>query len=235
MQPNDFNPLESARPDKEEKLLILGRLVEASNYANDCGRNHSDFAVGLSFFNYKGVSQTALQWLVCQRLIEHRYETTVQGGDKRIFCEAPDTKLTDKSCFAISNSGREIFERLKQEALGEISDQDSEKSEPHAEGNNILPTWCPVTRVLKIAGMVVKHFKWPAPNQEMLINAFAELGWPERVDDPLPPNGVSPKRRLHDTIKCLNRNQINSLIKFRGDGTAQGARWEYRPETTDQE
>lgn len=91
------------------------------------------------------------------------------------------------------------------------------------------PEWCPTTRVLKIAGKVVKHFKWPAPNQEMLITAFAELNWPDQIDDPLPQTNVCPKRKLHDTIKCLNRNQIHPLIKFRGDGTGLAARWEFRP------
>ena len=221
-------------PDREVKLLILGRLVEASNYANDCDRNRWDFAVSLSFFSGKGVSQSAMRWLVCQRYIEHRYEVTVNEGEKRIFCEAPDTVLTDKSCFVVSESGREVFEHLKHESLREVSNQVSGKSERQAE-EKILPNWCSITRVLKLDGHVVKHFKWPAPNQELLINAFAEQGWPERLDDPLPPSDVCPKRRLHDTIKCLNRNQVNKLIKFRGDGSAQGARWEHRPQTTDQE
>ena len=92
-----------------------------------------------------------------------------------------------------------------------------------------VPEWCPTTRVLKMSGKVVKHFKWPAPNQEILINAFAELNWPDQIDDPLPRTAVCPKRKLHDTIKCLNRNQAHPLIKFRGDGTGLAARWEFRP------
>ena len=36
-----------------------------------------------------------------------------------------------------------------------------------------------------------------------------------------------PKRRLSDTIKCLNRKQANSLIHFRGDGTGEGIVWEF--------
>lgn len=96
------------------------------------------------------------------------------------------------------------------------------------------PEWCPTTRILKIAGKVVKHFKWPAPNQEMLITAFAELNWPDQIDDPLPQTSVCPKRKLHDTIKCLNRNQVHPLIKFRGDGTGLAARWEFRPPEKEQ-
>jgi hypothetical protein len=33
---------------------------------------------------------------------------------------------------------------------------------------------------------------------------------------------------LHDTINHLNRNQIAQLIRFTGDGTGKGVRWEVR-------
>ena len=47
-------------------------------------------------------------------------------------------------------------------------------------------------------------------------------------DDPLPPHAEqdSNSRRLSDTIKCLNRKQMNELIHFRGDGTGEGVIWE---------
>ena len=34
------------------------------------------------------------------------------------------------------------------------------------------------------------------------------------------------KRRLNDTIKCLNRGQVYRLLHFRGDGTGEGVLWE---------
>ena len=56
--------------------------------------------------------------------------------------------------------------------------------------------------------------------------AFEEESWPPRIDDPLPPHpDLMPKRRLHDTIKSLNRNQKNHVIRFMGDGTGEGIRW----------
>ena len=71
--------------------------------------------------------------------------------------------------------------------------------------------------------VVVKRFRWPAENQEQVLDAFQEEGWPSRIDDPLRRDAkVCPKRRLHDTLKCLNRKQINEVIKFRGDGTGLG-------------
>lgn len=45
-------------------------------------------------------------------------------------------------------------------------------------------------------------------NQEMLLAAFQEEDRPCRIDDPLPPQpDQDARRRLSDTIKCLNRKQ----------------------------
>jgi len=61
----------------------------------------------------------------------------------------------------------------------------------------------------------------------MILTTFEEEKWPPKVDDPLPPHAeIDAKQRLHDTIKSLNRGQKRKLIRFRGDGTGQGIRWE---------
>ena len=60
-----------------------------------------------------------------------------------------------------------------------------------------------------------------------ILAAFEEEGWPSRIDDPLPPQPEQDsKRRLSDTIKCLNRKQASPLIHFRGDGTGEGVVWD---------
>ena len=82
-------------------------------------------------------------------------------------------------------------------------------------------------RVLSLGGKVVKRFREPAANQELVLAAFEELGWPERIDDPIPPHdGVDPRECLHSTIERLNRNQFCNGIKFSGDGTGKGVSWE---------
>ncbi len=61
----------------------------------------------------------------------------------------------------------------------------------------------------------------------MVLTAFEEEAWPVRIDDPLPPHPEQdPKRRLHDTITSLNRHQRRPLIRFVGDGSGEGIRWE---------
>ena len=55
-----------------------------------------------------------------------------------------------------------------------------------------------------------------------------------RIDDPLPLKAaIDPKRRLHDTINSLNRNQRGRRLRFLGDGSGQAVCWE--PAGTDGE
>jgi hypothetical protein len=83
-----------------------------------------------------------------------------------------------------------------------------------------------VRQELRLGELVVKQFKVPAANQERVLAAFQEEGWPRRIDDPLPPSpDLDPKRRLHETISSLNRNLLRPWIRFHGDGTGQGVRW----------
>ena len=90
-----------------------------------------------------------------------------------------------------------------------------------------LPCWDAKLRELRVGGVLVKQFRVPAANQELILDAFQEEGGPSHLDDPLPPQtGMDPKRRLHETIDRLNRSQKHRLIRFHGDGTGRGVRWE---------
>ena len=90
-----------------------------------------------------------------------------------------------------------------------------------------LPCWDGERRELCFAGQVVKRFKVPAPNQEAVLAALQEEGWPAAVDDPLPPAGdQDPKYRLRQTIRGLNTNQQHPVLRFRGDGSGERVLWE---------
>jgi hypothetical protein len=80
-----------------------------------------------------------------------------------------------------------------------------------------------------LGGRIVKQFSQPAESQEIILAAFQEQDWAERVDDPLPPrSGINAKRRLHDTICNLNRHQKEASIHFFGDGTGRGVCWQLK-------
>jgi hypothetical protein len=91
----------------------------------------------------------------------------------------------------------------------------------------LRPRWDPHRREVWLGKTLIKRFQRTATNQELLLAAFEELGWPPYVDDPLPPEpGQDQRSRLGDAIKCLNRRRRCGRLHFRMDGTGEGARWE---------
>jgi hypothetical protein len=89
------------------------------------------------------------------------------------------------------------------------------------------PRWDKENRELYVGEVLVKRFRCPAHNQEAVLSAFEEMGWQTCIDDPLPPSqGHDPKLRLHETIKSLNNRQLFRAIRFGGNGTGTGVRWE---------
>lgn len=90
-----------------------------------------------------------------------------------------------------------------------------------------IPRWDGATRTLWLGSVLVKQFKVPARNQELILSVFAEDGWPESIDDPLPPTtDTDPKLRLRDAISRLNRNQKQRLLRFHGNGNGRAVHWE---------
>jgi hypothetical protein len=89
----------------------------------------------------------------------------------------------------------------------------------------LRPKWDACDGCLYFRGNVAKRFRNAARNQRLILAAFEEQGWDERIDDPLPgTDGKVPKHRLKDTIKSLNRNL--QFIRFLGDGTGTGVEWQ---------
>ena len=72
-----------------------------------------------------------------------------------------------------------------------------------------------------------EQFHRPAANQETVLAAFQEEGWPDHIDDPLRPSGEHvPRHRLGFTVRRLNDCQTERLIRFFADGTGHGICWE---------
>ena len=92
-----------------------------------------------------------------------------------------------------------------------------------------VPRWDAKLRQLSFDRLLVKQFRLPARNQEAVLSAFEEEGWPWSVYDPLPyllGQRERIKERLRVTIRHLNANHRNRLIRFRGNGTGEAVLWE---------
>jgi len=224
---------------------VIHQLRDAYDAAFACGRDAWDFSVELIEMQKAGVETHVLRMLICKDWIVHKRETTQAQESKRTFEPVDGLAFSELSCFVISKQGYEVAKstlptkQINASGKTEMSSHHSEpsggnqeispkvdsnllgsSSRPHAQ---VKPIWDRERRELRLGDIVVKRFKWPAENQELVLNAFEDLGWPPRIDDPLLPHpSICPKRRLHDTLKCLNRKQVNELVKFRGDGTGLG-------------
>ena len=211
----------------------LSACFEAFTYAEDLDRDFWDFAVEYSTLRELNLSRSDLRWLVGKGLLDCAIETSLPGDADRSFQRTSRPLFSKNTCFALTPSGVELSRRL----YGRGTNHERFHARP-AEGdisptlsvgvNLPLPQWDRDRQILRIGQVVVKQFKVPAANQETVLAAFEEEAWPPRIDDPLPPHREqSPKRRLQETIKSLNRNQKQLLIRFIGDGSGTGVRWEF--------
>ena len=122
------------------------------------------------------------------------------------FVRRLDVESSTGCCFAITDSGCEFLQKNKY----------SEKT----------PKWHVEKRQLTFDGLLIKEFRVPSSNQETVLRAFEEEGWPRRIFDPLvPKHGVAAKSRVSETIKSMNRWHKEKAIRFFGDGTGRGICW----------
>ena len=208
---------------------VLEALLEASRYATDTDSCVWDFAVSIRCLLKRGASETDLRWLVRKGFVEHGREVTVDGDDGREFRPAGNMTFSHRTCFILTYTGIAVAtSHCSPSNNGQIAfSNNNGQSDTQASKDQAVPHWDAESRKLRVDGILVKRFKWLAANQEAILCAFEEEGWPEKIDDPLPPHREQDsKRRLADTIKCLNRKQVTELIHFHGDGTGEGVTWE---------
>lgn len=200
-------------------------LLEAHEYAADVGVDPWTFALELRELRSLGLTNSDLRWLVLKKLVELARETTLPGDELRSFRPLRGLTFGKRTCFVLTETGIETARSLD---FPEAAIERAAAAPPPAAvpPPRVVPHWDADLQELRINGLVVKQFKVPAPNQEMVLAAFEEEHWPPRIDDPLPPQSdQEPKRRLHDTIISLNRSHKHRLIRFMGDGSGEGVRW----------
>ena len=203
----------------------IRKLSRAYEYSVDCDRSRWDFAVEISDLDALGVSHDELRWMIGKGLVEHAQETGSGNGIGRSFDSPGGFTFSGRSCFVATNTGLHLADELTLDTPDEMPAATVRSSRNGAPTGK--PHWDDQRHELRVGDVVVKLFKWRAANQEAILSAFQEDGWPARIDDPLPPlPETDPKRRLSDTIKCLNRKQQNSLLRFSGDGTGEGVLWD---------
>jgi len=233
------SPLELGLPPGEEnKRQIrngLALLLEAYSCAVALGRDVWDFAVEIQSLRRAGLTNSALRWMICNDWVKHARESPVADNGGRSFRRSGALTFGKRTCFVLTESGAESAKQVCDElpADGRLSCESSSQASqilPYGRGQEhvqLRPKWDAERHQLCLGEVLVKEFKLPSANQGTILMAFEEEEWPPRIDDPLPPSGeVDSKTRLRYTIKSLNKNQKSRLIRFMGDGTGEGIRWE---------
>jgi hypothetical protein len=211
-------------------------LARAAAFTESLQCSPWDFAVEISELRATGLTQADLRYLVCLGLLEHAKEIPADAMGKRRFQGIGQLTFVRRTCFILSPAGRLALSGVI--AASEPGKWPGERRSPSgnhspkringraAAKHGLKPDWDPALCRLMFGGLVVKQYRATALNQHIILAAFQEEQWPLRIDDPLPPvNRIDPKRRLHDTIAGLNRNQLNSVVHFHGDGSGRGVRW----------
>ena len=219
-------PLEPLFISLSHARRAMRLLCEAWDAARAEKQDIWQFAVEIGQLRALGLGHTELRRLLCQGLLEHAIENTEVGACGRTFRPLKALVLPEQSCFVLTARGREIVSGSAAETgLGDRTPL----IQPTAEHRALpeLPRWDSRLRQLWWKDFLIKEFRVPADNQEMVLRALEEEGWPPRIDDPLPSKpDMDPKVRLHETIKALNRHQHHGLLRFRGDGSGNGIHWE---------
>jgi hypothetical protein len=186
-------------------------------------------AVALSHLRAQGVGGQLLLWMLYQAHVEHVQQVPAPADSLPRPQPVESLCLLEGSSFALTERGEDfandfladVLLPCEEGAFGEVWDGLLlGETAPRYDCLNRLFTW----------GLhVLKHFRQPSVNQEIILCTAEEMRWPAWFDDPLPRAArKSPKKRLHDTIQDLNRRQTQYLVHFKGDGTGRRIGWEYR-------
>jgi hypothetical protein len=227
MRPSSHLPHHPAfGPGSSGLAESLALLLEAHDNARSADRPVWDFAVELSFLLATSLSPSTLRWLVCRGYLAQGVEVTKPKAAHRAFRRIENLSLDDHSCFVLTEAGVEYAREGcgGPPRNGAAASPGPGAAEPGSEMPK--PTWDAERRELRVGGELVKRFTQPAENQETILSAFEEEGWPWHIDDPLPQVlGQDPKERLHKTVNNLNRGQHGPRVHFGRCQNGQGVTW----------
>ena len=214
--------------DRHRQALCL--MLHAHEYAKDTNCDPWQFALSMGELETIGLATPDIRWLLMKNYAALGMELTVPGDPVRSFRPVPITSINRAAGIILTLEGAEYLNgRLKISPPPPVPGSHSNLTREHAK-NDRRPRWDSGRRELRVGSIVVKRFRVPAPNQELILQVFEEEGWPHSIDDPLPPVlEVDCQQRLRATIKSLNRCHIVPLVRFHANGGGQVICWDYQP------
>jgi len=216
--------------------FTLNCLQQAFDCAATLHHPTWEFAVESDYLRSAfALSQTEIRWLIGNGYAEHALEITECDESTRRFRPLKSLTLPPHTCLILTETGAELVS----EAMPDSDHAGVELAEPFAsralppaadsERPTPVPLWDRDLHELRLGRKIIKRFRCPAHAQELILSVFEEEGWPAKIDDPLPmTTNIDPKRRLHQTVRNLNRAQSPHRIHFSINGNGQSIRWKFK-------
>jgi hypothetical protein len=213
------------RGDQLYAALLL--LYDAHGEAIRLAQDTPCLTVPLPSQGWAGLTTADLRWLLDQGYVEYVAEGAEVPASQTVTSTALVPHAVGTAGFRLTAKGLTLARHAVglRPLLGRPARAGSGRGS--AEAQLSVPCWRHDLRELWFRERLVKRFLQPALNQESVLAEFQQHGWPSAIADPLTPApGFDAPQRLHDTIKCLNQHQSHRLIRFRGDGSGRGVRWQ---------
>lgn len=205
--------------------VLLGTRIAAEA----SGVDPREMPVALAHLRRWWMSDEGLLWMLYQRHVEHVVPCSGESDGKGPGVVAT-TRFGEKSAFVLVVAGEAFaWQFLTPVFLAALEGSPFEEAEALLRMGSLVPRYDAEERRFTWGRHLLKQFRQPAVNQELIVLTAEELLWPAWFDDPLGRGGVGhPKKRLHDAIQDLNRRQGSYLVHFKGDGSGARVGWELR-------
>jgi hypothetical protein len=195
-------------------------LLEAHDYATTAGDDPWQFAVELAELRLAGLTNGDVRCLQCHGYLDHAVEQTKLGNRERAFRRTANLALSEKSCFVLSAAGVAVVrQEIELYSLAHPAPRPTGAKEK-VQRLQQHPSWDKMSRTLSWRGGLVKQFRLDAANQQAVLEAFEEKGWAHCIVVVLPVDDgvVDATKRLHDTLKNLNRS-VRPHLRFNQAGS----------------
>jgi hypothetical protein len=204
-------------------------LLAARWEAEDLQRPASLAAVPYARLRARSVSDANLLWMMYHAHVEHLLPARSKARGGAALRPAATLHFGRSSSFSLTDPGAEFADEFLADVLAPGEEGAFARAWERLLLGTLAPSYDRGDRLFSWGRHVLKCFRQPAGNQELVLSAAEEQAWPRWFDDPLPRReATNPKLLLRNTIKDLNRGQSVSLIHFIGDGTGTRVGWEHR-------
>src|SRR5207249_2861578 len=108
--------------------------------------------------------------------------------ERRSFHKTGRLTFPRRTCVVLTKSGAALARALRtRNPKNKRPAHDRGPSIAEAQSPPDRPYYDRERRELFLGSVLVKQFKQQSSCQELILLSFQELGWPARIDDPLPP------------------------------------------------